>query len=145
MANANNKSDKNSLLSFVSKGKSEPPPSTSTSTVPFQSSLTFNSMDNFLSDSSSLYSEIWWCVRTAVNNYSASYNGDIDFHLKQMFPMYKLCKSFLVDRRNQHMIHFDCFKCFRIYWQFYDQFCWRGGSFYLWIGVLKKILGTWNF
>ena len=85
LANANNKSDKNSLFSFVSKGKNEPTPSTSTSTVP-QSSITSNSVDSFLSDSSSLQYEICLCVSTAMSNYSAYSNGDIDFYVKQIFP-----------------------------------------------------------
>ncbi|GFO10721.1 peptidase m20 domain-containing protein 2 [Plakobranchus ocellatus] len=92
LVSASNKSDKTSLLNFVckNKGSSQSQIPTSSSVVPSPS----NSLDNFISDSTVLLSEIWWCLRTAMNNHFTSSNADIDFYLKQMFPDVPIIQKF---------------------------------------------------
>lgn len=94
-------SDMTGMMKFLTKS-----PSTSTSNSGSQNmsdandqpltskSACASSMKGFISKNDTLTAEIWWCLRTALKNHSASSNKDIDFYLKKMFPSDPLVQNF---------------------------------------------------
>lgn len=96
IANAISNSDKSSFLNLFSKGKVEPSRSLSScaSTSATATPLPFIPMDSFVSNNNVLEAEIWWSVRTALKNHSASSNSDIDFYFKKMFPGIPIVQKF---------------------------------------------------
>ena len=68
--------------------------STRTRSSPVAASKKSVDLDSVITKASSVTSDSWWCVHTAMKNHSTSSSKDTDFHLKQIFLSDPVVKKF---------------------------------------------------